>query len=152
MKRSLQFITFSLLFTFFSCKTQEATTSTRKIKLKKTYTTESGLQYMFTSLGEGVQPKNGDKVSVHYIGRLTDGKEVDNSHKNGVPISFVLGEQKVIKGLEEGIALMYVGDKAVITIPSQLGYGSLEIPKLIPANSTLVFEVELLDFVPGSGN
>lgn len=135
----------------FSCKpTEQVATEAvgkRNVKLNKTYTTSSGLQYMFTALGKGEQAKTGDKVSVHYIGKLIDGKEFDNSYKRNAPISFVLGEGKVIKGWDEGIALLYVGDKAVFTIPAELGYGSTEIPGLIPSNSTLIFEVELVKII-----
>ncbi len=107
---------------------------------------------MFTELGDGLRAKNGDKVFVHYIGKLTDGKEFDNSHKRGEPISFVLGSGMVIKGWEEGVALLNVGDKAVFTIPAELGYGPREIPNFIPANSTLIFEVEFVNLVPAKEN
>lgn len=150
MKRILLFTTYCLLLTFFSCKTQEELTPNRSVKLNKTYTTDSGLQYVFTEIGEGARAKSGDKVSVHYIGKLTDGKEFDNSYKRGTPFSFTIGEGKVIKGWDEGIALLNIGDKAIFTIPSQLGYGPMEIPGLIPANSTLVFEVELLFIEAGN--
>lgn len=144
MKNLLLPTVYCLLLTFFSCKTQEELTPTRNIKLNKIYTTNSGLQYMFTELGEGTRAKTGDKVSVHYIGKLTDGKEFDNSYTRGTPFSFNIGEGKVIKGWDEGIALLNVGDKAVFTIPSQLGYGSIAVPGVIPANSILIFEVKLL--------
>ncbi len=150
MKRLSLLAAYCLLLTFFSCKTQEEITPNRTVKLNKTYTTESGLQYVFTEVGEGARAKSGDKVSVHYIGKLTEGKEFDNSYKRGTPFSFTIGEGKVIKGWDEGIALLNVGDKAVFTIPSQLGYGPMEIPGLIPANSTLVFEVELLFIEAGN--
>jgi len=150
MKHSLMLTACCLLLTLFSCKTQQGTTSDRKEKLNKSYTSESGLQYMFTELGTGTKPKEGDKVYVHYIGKLTDGKEFDNSYKRGAPISFVLGAGQVIKGWDEGIALMNVGDKAVLTIPPQLGYGPIEVPGMIPANAVLVFEVELVDIVPAN--
>lgn len=139
-----------MLLTFFSCKTQEELTPNRNVKLNKTYTTDSGLQYVFTELGEGSRAKSGDKVSVHYIGKLTDGKEFDNSYKRGTPFSFTIGEGKVIKGWDEGIALINVGDKAVFTIPAELGYGPMEVPGLIPANSTLIFEVELISAETGN--
>lgn len=150
MKRILLFTAYCLLLTLFSCKTQEELTPSRSVKLNKTYTTDSGLQYVFTEIGEGVRAKSGDKVSVHYIGKLADGKEFDNSYKRGTPFSFTIGEGKVIRGWDEGIALLNVGDKAVFTIPSQLGYGPMEIPGLIPANSALVFEVELLFIEAGN--
>lgn len=149
MKRILLFTAYCLLLTLISCKTQEELTPNRNVKLNKTYTTDSGLQYVFTELGEGSQAKSGDKVSVHYIGKLTDGKEFDNSYKRGTPFSFTIGEGKVIKGWDQGIALINVGDKAVFTIPSELAYGPMEIPGLIPANSTLIFEVELLNIESG---
>ncbi len=152
MKRISLLVTYCLVLTLFSCKTQEEITPNRSEKLNKTYTTDSGLQYVFTELGEGARAKSGDKVSVHYIGKLENGKEFDNSYKRSTPFSFTIGEGKVIKGWDEGIALLNVGDKAVFTIPSQLGYGPMEIPGLIPANSNLIFEVELLDIVQGAGN
>ena len=145
MKRISLLITYYLLLTLFSCKTEEGLTPKRNVTLNKTYTTESGLQYMFTEIGEGAQVKSGDNVTVHYIGKLTGGKEFDNSYKRGTPFTFTVGEGKVIKGWDEGLALLNIGDKAVLTIPSQLGYGPMEIPGVIPANSTLIFEVELLN-------
>ena len=150
MKRILLFTTYCLLLTFFSCKTQEELTPNRSVKLNKTYTTDSGLQYILTEIGDGARAKTGDKVSVHYIGKLADGKEFDNSYKRGTPFSFTIGEGKVIKGWDEGITLLNAGDKAVFTIPSQLGYGPMEIPGLIPANSILVFEVEVLSIEAGN--
>ncbi|MCG3164281.1 MAG: putative FKBP-type peptidyl-prolyl cis-trans isomerase [Bacteroidia bacterium] len=149
MKHIVLFTAYCLLLTLFSCKTQEELTPGRNVKLNKTYTTDSGLQYVFTNLGEGARAKNGDKVSVHYIGKLTDGKEFDNSYKRGTPFSFTVGQGKVIKGWDEGIGLLNVGDKAVFTIPAELGYGPMAVPGLIPANSTLIFEVELLSIEAG---
>jgi FKBP-type peptidyl-prolyl cis-trans isomerase len=148
MKYTILLSAYCLMLNLFSCKTTEEITSNRNIKLNKMYTTESGLQYTFTELGPGAKAKNGDKVFVHYIGKLTDGKEFDNSYKRGEPISFVLGTGQVIKGWDEGVALLNVGDKAVLTVPAALAYGSREIPGLIPANSTLVFEVELVNILP----
>ncbi len=150
MKRLSLFVTYCLLLTLFSCKTQEELTPSRTKKLNKIYTTESGLQYIFTEIGDGARAKSGDKVSVHYIGKLLDGKEFDNSYKRDTPFSFTIGEGKVIKGWDEGITLLNAGDKAVFTIPSQLGYGPMEIPGLIPANSILVFEVEVLSIEAGN--
>lgn len=150
MKHILLFTTYCLLLTFFSCKTQEELTPNRSEKLNKTYTTDSGLQYVYTELGEGTRAKSGDKVSVHYIGKLIDGKEFDNSYKRGTPFSFTIGEGKVIKGWDEGIVLLNVGDKATFTIPTALGYGPMEVPGLIPANSTLIFEVELISAEAGN--
>ncbi|MFC2097637.1 FKBP-type peptidyl-prolyl cis-trans isomerase [Bacteroidota bacterium] len=105
--------------------------------------TESGLKYKITEKGDGAQAKKGDVVAVHYKGMFTDEKVFDSSYERGKPIQFELGAGKVIKGWDEGIALLHVGDKAEFIIPSHLGYGSRDNGP-IPANSTLVFEVELV--------
>lgn len=107
-------------------------------------TTASGLQYIEVQEGTGVAPKVGQTVYVHYRGTLQDGTQFDSSYDRGAPLSFVLGTGRVIAGWDEGIALMKVGGKAKLTIPPELGYGSREIPGVIPANSTLIFEVELV--------
>jgi peptidylprolyl isomerase len=98
--------------------------------------------------GEGIKATVGSTVAVHYVGTLADGKKFDSSRDRGQPIKFKLGEGRVIKGWEEGIALLKVGDKAIFTIPPTLGYGEREVGNgLIPANSTLIFEVELMEVV-----
>ena len=83
-------------------------------------------------------------MSVHYAGRLLDGSPFDDSYKRGKPFSFPLGGGRVIKGWDEGIAYMNVGDSATLIIPSELGYGAADRPT-IPANSTLIFDVQLMD-------
>ena len=98
--------------------------------------------------GTGASPETGDYVSVHYVGKLTDGTEFDNSHKRGEPITFPIGGGRVIKGWDQGIAMMKVGGKAILTIPPELGYGARGAGNVIPANATLVFEVELVDTKP----
>ena len=108
-----------------------------------TVMTESGLQYVIWSKGDGEMPANGDKVSVHYAGRLSTGEPFDNSYDRGQPFQFPLGQGRVIKGWDEGIALMRVGEKARLIIPAELGYGSRATGP-IPANSTLIFDVELV--------
>lgn len=107
-------------------------------------TTASGLKYIITHKGDGKKPKQGDKVVVHYTGKFLNDTVFDSSVKRGQPFSFVLGAGQVIKGWDEGIALLQVGDKATFTIPGALGYGDRQVGP-IPANSTLVFDVELLD-------
>ena len=107
-------------------------------------TTASGLQYIEVQEGTGAAPKVGQTVYVHYRGTLEDGTQFDSSYDRGAPFSFVLGAGRVIAGWDEGIALMKVGGKAKLTIPPELGYGSREIAGVIPANSTLIFEVELV--------
>ena len=117
-----------------------------EVELNKEYTTASGLKYKITKKGAGVMPVNGDQVSVHYVGTLPDSAKTkfDSSRDRGQPFSFALGAGQVIKGWDEGIALLHVGDMAVLTIPATLGYGDRAMGK-IPANATLIFEVELMD-------
>lgn len=106
-------------------------------------TTASGLQYAIISPGGGPQPHDGQVVIAHYVGTLSDGTEFDSSRERGQPFAFTLGKKQVIKGWDEGFALLHVGDKATLIIPSELAYGAKTRGK-IPANSTLRFEVELM--------
>lgn len=94
--------------------------------------------------GVGVEAKAGDTVEVHYTGTLEDGSKFDSSLDRGQPFSFPLGAGMVIRGWDEGVVGMKVGEKVRLTIPSELGYGEHGYPPVIPANATLVFEVELL--------
>lgn len=107
-------------------------------------TTASGLRYAITRQGTGPLAKPGQILMVHYTGTLADGTQFDSSRARKEPYSFELGRRQVIKGWDEGFALLHVGDQAVLIIPPKLAYGrSARGP--IPANSTLKFEVELLD-------
>ena len=105
-------------------------------------TTASGLQYEIVTKAEGAQPKATDVVSVHYEGRLTDGKVFDSSIQRGSPID--LPVSGVIPGWVEALQLMHVGEKAKLYIPSELAYGAQSPSPAIPANSVLVFDLELL--------
>ena len=105
-------------------------------------TTASGLQYEIVTKAEGAQPKATDVVSVHYEGRLTDGKVFDSSVERGSPID--LPVSGVIPGWVEALQLMHVGEKAKLYIPSELAYGAQSPSPAIPANSVLVFDLELL--------
>ena len=116
-----------------------------KIELNKEYTMPSGLKIKFTEINpKNPMPKVGDKVSVHYTGKLTNDTVFDSSVKRGTPFPFTLGKGYVIKGWDEGVAYLHKGDKAVLTVPPELGYGTKSMGK-IPPNSTLTFTVELVD-------
>lgn len=107
-------------------------------------TSDSGLRYLDIKVGEGEAPKDGGKVTVHYTGWLVKGKKFDSSRDRGEPIKFGLGQ--VIKGWGEGVASMKVGGKRILVIPPALGYRDQNIGDgLIPPNSTLIFEVELVE-------
>ncbi|MEZ4621226.1 MAG: FKBP-type peptidyl-prolyl cis-trans isomerase [Caldilineaceae bacterium] len=116
----------------------------------ETMTTASGLQYTEVQAGDGPAPKAGDIVSVHYTGTLTNGVVFDSSYQRNEPIQFPLGVGRVIPGWDEGISLMKKGGKAQLTIPPELGYGERGAGGVIPPNATLLFDVELVDILPGA--
>lgn len=93
--------------------------------------------------GTGPEARSGQRVSVHYTGWLTNGNQFDSSLKRG-PFQFNLGDGQVIQGWDKGVVGMKVGGKRRLTIPPHMGYGVRGFPPVIPSNSTLVFEVELL--------
>ena len=97
--------------------------------------------------GKGPAAKTGDKVRVHYLGTFEDGKKFDASRDHGKPFDFTLGQGMVIKGWDQGVVGMKVGEKRKLVIPPSLAYGARGRPG-IPANSTLVFEIDLLELNP----
>ena len=105
-------------------------------------TTASGLKYQDLKVGDGASPKMGQTVTVHYIGRLENGTEFNNSYNLGKPIDFKLGQ--VIEGWNEGLQTMKVGGKRKLWIPSKLAYGPSGRPPTIPPKANLEFEIELL--------
>jgi FKBP-type peptidyl-prolyl cis-trans isomerase len=139
-----------------SQKGQSATASKRKKRIVKRGTgtvvtpnpspigqTPSGLIYVITRHGNGKQAQAGDTVMVNYTGLLTNGMKFDSSLDRGQPFSFPLGAGRVIKGWDEGIAKLRVGDQATLIIPSALGYGATGVGT-IPPDATLIFIVELM--------
>jgi len=149
MKKSLYII--GLCFAFYSCGSnseesegvvdQDSAALTEELILPE-------LQVEIIQQGEGDKPNPGDMVKVHYTGMLkSTGEKFDSSVDRGEPIEFQLGSGRVIPGWEQGIAQLNKGTKARLIIPAHLGYGDREVGA-IPANSDLVFEVELVDFSP----
>jgi peptidylprolyl isomerase len=108
-------------------------------------TTPSGLKYVDEVEGTGKSPTTGRQVSVHYTGTLTNGTKFDSSHDRGQPYTFPIGRGEVIKGWDEGLMSMKVGGKRKLLIPANLAYGAGGRPPKIPPNSTLLFDLELVD-------
>jgi FKBP-type peptidyl-prolyl cis-trans isomerase FkpA len=102
------------------------------------------LEKVDLQVGTGAEAVSGKQVSVHYTGTLTNGSKFDSSLDRGKPFSFKLGAGAVIRGWDEGVVGMKVGGKRKLTIPPEMAYGARGFPPVIPPNSTLVFEVELL--------
>ena len=133
MKHWITFVLIALALT--ACSQSDATV-----------TTPSGLQYEVLTSGDGTAASAGDTAEVHYTGWLVDDTKFDSSVDRGEPFEFAIGQGNVIEGWDEAVALMKIGDKWKLTIPPDLAYGDRSIGGgLIPAGSTLIFEVELLD-------
>jgi peptidylprolyl isomerase len=135
--------TFSIVSTgFLTMTTEDASAQSKPV------TTSSGLQMVDTQAGTGASPKSGQTAVVHYTGYLNDngkkGKKFDSSVDRGSPFEFPVGQGRVIKGWDEGVASMKVGGKRTLIIPPALGYGAQGAGGVIPPNATLIFDVELL--------
>lgn len=111
-------------------------------------TTATGLQYIVNEEGTGASPEAGELVSVHYTGWLEDGTQFDSSVDRG-PFQFVLGQGMVIQGWDEGVGFLKEGGKARLIIPPELGYGPAGSGGVIPPEATLIFDVELIEILPG---
>ena len=112
-------------------------------QLAKDVVSELKIETTQEGTGERVV-KSGDTISVHYTGRLTDGTKFDSSVDRGTPFTFTIGAGQVIKGWDEGLLGMKVGEKRTLTIPADKGYGATGAGGVIPPNATLVFETELV--------
>jgi peptidylprolyl isomerase len=119
-----------------------------KIDPAKMTKTDSGLRYQDLKVGDGAKPGPGQNCGVHYTGWLWEngkkGKKFDSSVDRGMPFEFPVGQGRVIKGWDEGVASMKCGGKRLLLIPPELGYGEQGAGGVIPPNATLLFEVELL--------
>ena len=116
----------------------------RAIMDEQAIQTASGLEYVEIVEGKGPRPKAGDSVSVHYTGWLKSGEKFDSSRDRGQAFVFAIGRGRVIKGWDEGVATMKIGGKRTLLIPPGLAYGARAMGGVIPPNSTLLFEVELV--------
>ena len=108
--------------------------------------TNSGIRYLIQREGQGESPKAGDIVSVLYVGMLLDGKIFDQYQDRANPFTFRIKREQVIEGWDQILQAMKRGEKRLVIIPPELAYGSRGQPPKIPRNSTLVFEIDLLDF------
>ncbi|MEI6222144.1 MAG: FKBP-type peptidyl-prolyl cis-trans isomerase [bacterium] len=125
-------------------QTTGSETKTPSTTKEATVKPTADLQIEDIVVGTGASPVAGKKVTVHYTGTLTDGKKFDSSRDRNQPFSFVIGKGQVIEGWDIGVLSMKVGGRRKLTIPSELGYGKTGYPPVIPANATLIFDVELL--------
>ncbi|MFA5833527.1 MAG: FKBP-type peptidyl-prolyl cis-trans isomerase [Bacteroidota bacterium] len=131
MQKSLIFFTLLLTLLISSCG-------------RKIFMTKSGVNVEVITEGKGTSPKEGQMVTVHYTGWLTDSTKFDSSVDRGQPFKYQFGVGQVIQGWDDGVSTMKLGGKSRFTIPPELGYGRQGAGGVIPPNATLIFEVELL--------
>lgn len=136
MRRALVAVAVSALL---ACKKEP-----RPLDPQPPFLMENGVGVQVLRPGDGDPARKGDKITIHFVGRLQDGGVFDSSRERGQPFQFWVGEGQVVDGLDQGLLGVKEGELRTLTIPAKLGYGQESKPK-IPANSTLVFEVELLD-------
>lgn len=144
----------ALVSSVVMAKNKKSNDCDKELKLKgksmmtkdsKLVTTETGLQYEVLQEGQGDTPKKGQVILAHYTGTLANGTKFDSSRDRGEPLEFPVGIGMVIAGWDEALMSMKKGERRKLIIPANLGYGDREIPGVIPANSTLIFDVELID-------
>ncbi len=140
-----------LLVLFLFLLSSEIFPQNVNLKVNQEYSSASGLKVNLQKSAKGKLLNKGDKIKVHYSGTLVDGRKFDSSREKNQPFEFVIGMRQVIAGWDEAFQLLKIGDKAILTIPPDLGYGETPMPN-IPSGSYLVFDVEVLEakrnFVP----
>lgn len=150
MKRLL-LMGISVLFVGLYMYHIQSKTTTHRQQKGSAMVTESGLKYIITqeAPADAVSPRAGQSVMVHYTGWLEEngkpGKKFDSSIDRGQPFQFTIGVGQVIKGWDEGVMQMKIGEKRRLIIPAALGYGVRGAGGVIPPNATLIFDVELID-------
>ncbi len=144
MKTVILVITLLVLVGLVVAQTAKPATSRPTRVTGEPTKTASGLEYWDIKVGVGAVAESGQHVKVDYTGWLTNGKKFDSSVGTGKPFEFVLGAGQVIKGWDEGVTGMKVGGKRQLRIPPDLAYGDKGYPGVIPANSTLIFDVQLI--------
>ncbi len=142
MKNIFNILAFISILLVYACSTPRQTTQTTEVA-SNIITTPSGLRYQDLVLGSGNNPRFGQKVTLNYIIKTEDGELIEDSYKMNQPMSFILGNSEVIQGIEEGVVTMKPGGKRRLFIPPELGFGGRKI-RNIPANSNLIFEIELV--------
>ncbi len=148
MNKKLKLTTEELLFIYHAVQNWgevEALRTWDQELMESGYTIKNnGLAYKVIRMGTGEMVTQGQTAVVHYTGYLLDGKKFDSSRDRKAPFEFSLGRGQVIKGWDQGVAMMPIGSRFIFRLPPDMAYGAREIPNVIPANSTLIFDVELI--------